>query len=232
MDYQHLTKDRSLGYMELRLDELAEEEDSEEYPYKSTGKKTEAADLKFDKWNFKGQLHYEAEFVPALALTDFKFSTGGHHIQYAANGDVESADGNAGSVSSSDIEVEAIPIGVTTRRPLGMKTKENHVKNAASTDTSFTADVDRDADSIIESSAEGEGKGKPGKGVVLSEEELMEHRKLLLFVASQLSPLFQSPESSSSISPLPSLRGRLASMFCLMMDTGPRLPLLWLAAAS
>ena len=234
MDYQHLTKDRSLGYMELRLNELAEEENSEEYPYKSTGKKTEAANLKFDKGTFKGQLHYEAEFVPALALRDFKFSTGGHHMHAAngANGDVESADGNGGSVSSSDVEAEAIPAGITTRGPLGMKRKENHVKNAASTDTSYTVDVDDDADSIIESSTESEGKGKPVKGVVLSKEQLMEHRKLLLFVISQLLPLFQSPESSSSISPPPSLRGRLVSRFCWTMDTGPRLPLPWLEAAT
>lgn len=235
MDYQHLTKDRSLGYLELRLNELAVEADSEEYPYKSTGKKTEAGNIRFDKGTFKGQLHYEAEFVPALALRDFKFSTGGNYIKRAANGPNGNAegvvDGDGGSVSSSDIEAEATPTGITTRGPLGMKRKESHVKNAASTDTSFTADVDCDANSVIESSSESEGKGRSGKGVVMSKEQLMEQRKPFLFATSQLSPSFQSLESLSSTSPPPSLRGRLASRFCWTMDTGPRLPLPWLAAA-
>ena len=176
MDYQHLTKDRSLGYTELHLNEIAAEADSEEYPYKSTGKKAEAANLKFDKESYKGQLHYEVEFIPALALRNFEFSASGNNIQRTvngANGDAE----DGGLVSSSDIKAEAVPTGITTRGPLEMKWKENHVKNAASTDTSFTADVDYDANSIVESSGD-EGKDRSGKGVVLSKEELMQHRKL------------------------------------------------------
>jgi len=182
MDYQHVTKDRSLGYTELHLNEIAAEADSEEYPHSSTGKKVEAANLKFGGGTFKGQLHYEAEFIPALALKNFEFSAGGNRIQHAvdgANGDAGSiSNGDGGSVSSSDIEAEAVPAGITTRGPLGTKRKENHVKNVASTDTSFTVDTNQDANSIIESSGESEGKDRSGKGVVLSKEELMEHRKL------------------------------------------------------
>jgi Ca2+-dependent lipid-binding protein len=182
MDYQHITKDRSLGYTELHLNEIAAEADSDEYPYKSTGKKVEAADIRFDKGTFKGQLHYEAEFIPALALKNFEFSAGGNAIQKAtddANGDAGSiADGGGGSVSSSDVEAEAVPAGITTRGPLGAKRKENHVKNAESTDTSSSADANGDANSIIESSGESEGKGKSEKGVVVSKEELMQHGTL------------------------------------------------------
>lgn len=181
MDYQHLTRDRSLGYTELHLNEIAAEADSEEYPYKSTGKKAEAADLKLDK-TFKGQLHYEAEFIPTLALRNIEFSAGGNSIQHVVdgtNGNAEGvANGDGGSVSSSDIEAEAVPTGITTRGPLGTKRKENHVKNAESTDTSFDADVNCDANSIIESPGESEDKDKSGKGVVLSKEELMQHGKL------------------------------------------------------
>ena len=182
VDYQHLTKDRSLGYTELHLNDIAAEADSEEYPYKSTGKKAEAADLRLDKGTFKGQLHYEAEFIPALALKNFEFSAAGNNIQHAVdgtNGDAEGiADGDGGSVSSSDIEAEVVPTGITTRGPLGTKRKENHVKNAESTDTSFDADASCDANSIIESSGESEGKDRSGKGVVLAKEELMQHGKL------------------------------------------------------
>lgn len=182
MDYQHLTKDRSLGYTELHVSELGAETDSEDYPYKSTGKKVEAENLKCGGGVFKGQLYYEAEFIPALALKNFEFSAGGNGIQHAAegaNGDAGNSDnGDGGSVSSSDIEAEAVPTGITTRGPLGMKRKENHVKNQGSTDTTFTEDADYNPDSNIESSSDSEGKGRSGKGVVMSKEELMKHRKL------------------------------------------------------
>lgn len=172
MDYQHLTKDRPLGHAELRLNELATEADSEEYPYKSTGKKVEAANLKFDKGIFKGQLHYEAEFIPVLALKNFEFSTSGNKI---VNGPGGMANGDGGSISSSDVEEEVVPTGITTRGPLGTKRKEGHTKNAKSTDT--TGDIESGSDSTVESSGESEGKGKSGKGVVLSKEELMKNRK-------------------------------------------------------
>ena len=178
MDYQHLTKDRTLGYTELPLTELAEEANSEEYPYKSTGKKVEVANLKFEKGIFKGQLHYEAEFIPAISLKDFAFSTGGNGIQHAVDvgSDAESIeDAPGGSISSSDIEAEAVPMGITTRRPIGVGRNEGHVKNSASTDTAV--DGDSDANSDTESPSDSEAKAKSGKGVVLSKEELMEHRK-------------------------------------------------------
>ena len=174
MDYQHITKDRTLGYAELHVNQLAVEADSEEYPYKSTGKKVEAANLKFEREIFKGKLHYEAEFVPALALKDFKFSAGGNRIQQAVNDD---ATGEGGSTSSSDLEGEATPVGITTRGPIGAKRKDNHVKNAESTDTTNTADDAIDANSPPESLPESEGKGNAAKGVVRSKGDLMQHRK-------------------------------------------------------
>jgi len=200
MDYQHLTKDRPLGYVELHLNELATGEESEEYPYKSTGKKVEAANLKFDKGIFKGQLHYEAEFVPALALKDFGFSASGNGIQQTVNGASGSGtDDDGGSISSSDIEAEAVPTGITTRRPLGAKRKEGHVKSAASTDTALTADIEPDANSIIESSGESEGKGRSGKGVTMSKEQLMQHRKPRFSLSlSMISLWFQNLELLSS----------------------------------
>lgn len=181
MDYQHITKDRPLGYTELHLNDLATGADSEEYPYKSTGKKVEAANLKFDKGIFKGQLHYEAEFVPALALKNFEFSTGGNGIQRDVNdaggSNGTGTDEDGGSVSSSDVEAEAVPTGITTRGPLGAKRKEGHEKSATSTDTALTGDAEQDVNSSVESSGESERKVRAGKGVTMSKEELMRHRK-------------------------------------------------------
>jgi hypothetical protein len=179
MDYQHITRDRSLGYTELRLCDLAAEADSEEYPYKSTGKKVEAGNLKFDTV-FKGQLHYEAEFVPALALKNFRFSAGGNDIQHAVDGTGSEGgsmgSGDGGSVSSSDVEAEAVPTGITTRGPLGATKKEVQAQENGSTDTAVTTDAESNAHPT-EPPGEKETKGKSREGVVLSKEELMHHRK-------------------------------------------------------
>ncbi|KAF7310594.1 hypothetical protein HMN09_00602200 [Mycena chlorophos] len=94
MDYQHLTKDRSLGNVELRVSDLAKESTDREYPFESTGKKTTTERFRLDKNNtFKGQLYYSAEFIPTLALEGVKFDSTGNELQRAA--DQEDPDGKA-----------------------------------------------------------------------------------------------------------------------------------------
>ncbi|KAL1677515.1 C2 domain-containing protein [Schizophyllum commune] len=140
MDYQHLTKDRSLGHVELRVADLAKESDNEEYPYESTGDRDVADPIKLDKGNnYKGHLHYRASFIPALKLKGIKFesrsgvSTGGGAGSDEDGGTV--SDGGS-SISSSDIEHQAIPDGITIN--VG-KQAGRHKKNAKSTDTTRTA---------------------------------------------------------------------------------------------
>ncbi|KAF5354770.1 hypothetical protein D9756_005742 [Leucocoprinus leucothites] len=75
MDYQHLTRDRSLGSVELRVSDLAEESNDPKYPYRSTGVKSANDTLRLDNGEgYKGTLTYTAQFVPALALRDLTFS--------------------------------------------------------------------------------------------------------------------------------------------------------------
>jgi hypothetical protein len=184
-----LQKDRSLGSVELKVAELIEESDNNEYPYASTGRKTVVDPIKLDKGGgYKGRLHYTAEFVPALALQGVKFDGGINEVQRAArdgqgddDGDVVKDD-NASSISSSD---EDLPRGPTVRRPMGVSDARGHRK-LGSEDTAQTdgtkaetaASGSSDSASIV--SANGTMKTaeeEPPKGVSLTREELLEHRE-------------------------------------------------------
>ncbi|TFK41292.1 C2 domain-containing protein [Crucibulum laeve] len=148
MDYQHLTKDRSLGSVELHLADLAQESDDPRYPYKSTGRKTAADPLRLDKANaYKGHMHYTAEFIPALALKGVKFDSQPSQAQKmvgaAGNQDEEggvvSDDGS--SMSSSDEEAQAIPHGVTIKSHKKARSKSTDTtRTVESTHTAATSD--------------------------------------------------------------------------------------------
>lgn len=205
MDYQHLTKDRSLGSVELHLNELATTADSHDYPYASTGKKVGSDPLRLDKGNvFKGQLHYEAEFIPALDLLGVKFERGPNQMQRAAGGGGGSdsgshADDDGSSMSSSDIEVQAVPTGITTTVPIGVD-KRGHAKGKSTdttrtTGTAATANNTDANDSVpvsptsvtnVVSPVNGNGNGKdaPEKGVAMSKDELLHQRKSFVFTIS------------------------------------------------
>ncbi|KIJ68717.1 hypothetical protein HYDPIDRAFT_81596 [Hydnomerulius pinastri MD-312] len=123
MDYQHLTKDRSLGSVELHVNDLARESSADpQFRYESTGKKEAADPLKLDGSGhmFKGQLHYVAEFIPALALKHVHFDADENEIQRAAKG-VNGAEGgdvaDTSSVSSSSSAGEE-KRAVTVDRPM------------------------------------------------------------------------------------------------------------------
>ena len=77
MDYQHLTKDRPLGHLELNVSSLAAPvasvvEDTK-YLYESLGVKNLTERLKVDHETYKGELHFTAEFIPALHLANVSF---------------------------------------------------------------------------------------------------------------------------------------------------------------
>ncbi|CAE6457960.1 unnamed protein product [Rhizoctonia solani] len=73
MGYQRLTKDRSLGFVELSVAELARQTEDERVPYEGTGKRDVADPIRLGKGQTKGELHYTAEFIPALALQGVSF---------------------------------------------------------------------------------------------------------------------------------------------------------------
>ncbi|KAJ7275417.1 C2 domain-containing protein [Mycena haematopus] len=119
MDYQHMTRDRSLGMVELRVSDLARECTDRMYPFESTGKKTAADPIRLDKGNaYKGQLHYTAEFIPTLALEGVKFDAAGNEIQRAADAeDPEGKDVRSSEPSSISKDDEAALAGPTIVEP-------------------------------------------------------------------------------------------------------------------
>ncbi|TFK57601.1 tricalbin [Heliocybe sulcata] len=143
MDYQHLTKDRSLGTVELRVSDLAEESTEDpQYRHKSTGKKEVQDPIKLDRGNsYKGRLHYTAEFIPTMALRWNGFSTGPNELQRAAQnagGDEDGGvvtDDDGSSMSSSDVEVQDVPEGITATSPVDSMFAKGHRKGVKSTDT-------------------------------------------------------------------------------------------------
>ncbi|KAK0208431.1 C2 domain-containing protein [Desarmillaria ectypa] len=170
MDYQHLTRDRSLGSVELRVSELVKESEDKMYPFQSTGVKTVTDPLHLDGVNaFKGNLHYTAEFIPAMKLKGIKFEGHSNEINQAvaaADDDSESGvvtDGES-SISSSDEEAQAVPDGVTIKG-----TPKKHTRAAKSTDTTATTATRATA-------ASSETPPPVEEGIEMSMDELMTHQ--------------------------------------------------------
>ncbi|KAI0336165.1 tricalbin [Cubamyces sp. BRFM 1775] len=185
MDYQHLTKDRSLGYAELKVSDLAKPTDAEtgEFLYESTGKREAQEPLKLGNGAFKGKLHYVAEFVPAYAVRGIRFDSGPNELQEAAK---RSAD--AGALSDSDegetvrddeseIDVAAVPEGITAAEPVDEEEKpaspDGH-RRGTSTDTTFSATSARTSGTTA---VEGQDEKRPEEqGIEMSKEELLKHQ--------------------------------------------------------
>ncbi|CCA70918.1 related to TCB3-protein localized to membranes, bud-enriched [Serendipita indica DSM 11827] len=79
MDYQHLTKDRPLGHVELDVNKLAQAvpedaPDADKYPFSSLGLQEITEPIRVDN-STKGQIHYTAEFIPAFHLAGVSFGT-------------------------------------------------------------------------------------------------------------------------------------------------------------
>jgi len=163
----------------LRVFDLATESDDKRYPYKSTGKREAQDSIRLDKGNaYKGQLHYIAEFVPALALKGVEFEHIPNELQRAVAG--EDDDGDVGfdhsgsSQSSSSDEDQAVPEGITATTPVGATRKEHVSESSGSAATTSTTDVPK-ASSIAGKTGEGSHKDK--EGVEMTRTELLEQRK-------------------------------------------------------
>ncbi|KAJ8084377.1 Tricalbin-2 [Marasmius tenuissimus] len=176
MDYQHLTRDRSLGTVELHLSDIAEENpDDASYPYKSRGIKEAQDPIRLDKGNvFKGQLHYKAEFVPALNLRGVKFEESGNDFGQAQTTTQSGSDDDAGSVVSmasgvsSDREAAtAVTIKRHTkgRKSIDSTTGANGTGSVPPSPTSPTSPVHADSPA--------EEKKEEGSGVEMTTEELL-----------------------------------------------------------
>jgi hypothetical protein len=226
MDYQNLTKDRSLGTVELKVSELAREmmtgAGDSRFSFESTGKMDKSEPIRLDRGNqYKGQLHYLAEFLPAFALEGLNFETGSNELQAAVEG-VEDGNDLPSSSSSKERETRAI----TTTEPIG--TPQNSSKNHQPTNATPAAESTKGSKSA--SSREGSPPTQVGKtdgvkqkneGIRMSKDELLTHRRWhlhtgTLFIKSRS----QSPGSSSSTLSLANFPRRAAWRSSSMTVTG------------
>lgn len=175
-------QDRSLGSIDVHVSDLAKESDDKHYPFDSTGRKAAAEQLRLDKGNvYKGNLHYSAEFIPAIKLKHAKFDSHPNEIQRAAEASDDEDGGYVtdGSQSSSDEEHQAVPVGVTIQIP-----KKRHSKGAPSTDTTRTNDS-VDTLALLKGGESQEqvtlvDTSKEPEGIEMTTEELLTHRESVL----------------------------------------------------
>jgi Ca2+-dependent lipid-binding protein len=83
MDYQNIGKDRSLGYVELKVGDCVEPRDDIKYPYASRGHQVHNERIKLSN-GYKGTLSFEVDFKPAVALRDVSFEAEKNELELAA----------------------------------------------------------------------------------------------------------------------------------------------------
>ncbi|EMD41578.1 hypothetical protein CERSUDRAFT_110127 [Gelatoporia subvermispora B] len=197
MDYQHLTKDRSLGYVELKVNDLAQPSEGGEFPYASLGKKASAEPLRLSANNYKGQLHFEAEFVPAMPFKFKEFSTGGNELQRAVDSsgedDGDTVCDDASSISSR--HDQGVPHGITASEPLGEDEKApepaqaqanghgNAHKRTGSDATAETAFSTAESATAANGASTNSEEPRPEKAEVeLSKDDLLKHQSGVITV--------------------------------------------------
>lgn len=76
MDYQHMTNDRSLGYVEVAIKDIARQNvESAEYPFEASESKPREDPIRLSGSNCKGTLHYVAQFIPTFNLCGLTFKS-------------------------------------------------------------------------------------------------------------------------------------------------------------
>ncbi|EIW70089.1 hypothetical protein TREMEDRAFT_71520 [Tremella mesenterica DSM 1558] len=156
MDYQNIGKDRSLGSVEVRVDEFAQANNDQKFPYISKGPQGRNDRIKLDKANaYKGQLVYEVDFKPAVSLRGgVSFDPEKNPIETAIEEEQTNPDG---SVIESAVASPITPASTSLANGPGV--------NVLTTATAQTS----------ESKGGGEQTASedPEKGVEMSVEEIM-----------------------------------------------------------
>ena len=184
MDYQNLTKDRSLGTVELKVSELAREivkgagDSDPRFSFESMGKMDKSEPIRLDRGNqYKGQLQYSVEFLPAFALQDVKFDTGSNELPSTVEG-VEDDDDDVDDDSSSSKK----QVSITTTEPIGVpKDSSKNPQPAGTTHAAVSTEVSKTV-STREGSPPTQVDGKDGakpknEGIRMSKDELLAHRR-------------------------------------------------------
>lgn len=176
MDYQHLTKDRSLGFTELDVSELASPSPAPEdarYPFKSNGIKTFTSPLRQDGGSMpKGTLHYTAEFIPAVVLKNLKFESQDMEVNKLSKREEQGEDG--GVVTDESEDEDGVPIEVTIKSERKRTPSVHHKQEAGSKESVASKMADsKESGSVAEPDNDMSPKQEEAKGVEMSTEELL-----------------------------------------------------------
>jgi Ca2+-dependent lipid-binding protein len=189
MDYQNIGKDRSLGFVDLKLSDYIEETGDQAYPYRSKGPKTLAERISLDKANhYKGTLHFEMDFKPAMSLRGgVSFEAKQNELEIAAQEQRDAkSDSDTSSLSSSDQDAKPkIGHGVnhSKKQSLAAGPTKGHARKLSEQFSmpspaakGHKAVPSMDARSTTGTVDTVPGEEKPEKGVVMSREDLLSHR--------------------------------------------------------
>lgn len=184
-------QDRSLGYTELKVSDLAAPNAAEsgEFLYESTGKREAQEPLKLGNGAFKGKLHYVAEFVPAYAVRGIGFNSGPTELEEAAQRTgAASPDSDEGGTVHDDTDSEdegAVPDGLTVASPVSEEEGANGElghRKTKSTDTTASARTT----GTVGTTATADEKRPEEQGIEMSKEELLKHRACLCLLLISL----------------------------------------------
>ncbi len=158
----------------------AGEADDSKYPYRSLGVKEFVSKIRLGVNSYKGDLHYTAEFIPAVHLKGVSFGKPKNQVQEALDASCE-GEVNDSALALGSEDHQKVPQGVTVTLPKNRKNNGDVPTGTSGTPTA--ANGTRRADSPTSAKTGDEG------GVEISKEELLKSRTypLSAFLASSSS---------------------------------------------
>ncbi|BGP49470.1 Tricalbin-2 [Rhodotorula kratochvilovae] len=185
MDYQHMTKDRSLGLTDFSVAGLlGEGPDRKTKPWVGTGKVSRNEALKTDgRRSIKGNIEFEAEFFPCAPLKNVSFAA--PEALPGVSGKITEADEDASSSSSSEDggDEETIPSTPQTASFVSPPTSPAMPANGAAGAAAAAA-------AVAGASTNGKRKEADDDGVSISREQLLKTQTGVLafqIISGQLS---------------------------------------------
>lgn len=146
----------------------AEEGDDPKYPYRSLGVKEHVEKIRLAVNSYKGELHYTAEFIPAVHLKGVSFGNPKNQVQEALDANREGDANNNGFIVGTEEDDQKVLQGVTVTLPRGKK--DNGGVPAETSGTPPAANGNGRAGSPANTKTEDDD------GVEISKEELLKSR--------------------------------------------------------
>lgn len=167
MDFQNIGKDRSLGYVEVKVSDFVQTGGDVTYPFISIGPQTREDPIRLDKAkSYKGQLIFEGDFKPAMSLRGgVSFDAQKNEFEVAA----EKASG------VGDASKASLTNGVSPISPISARSMNGKLSSPVSHKPSASLGGQSVQSVLSESKAGGEATAaeNPAEGVEMTVEQLL-----------------------------------------------------------